>query len=112
MMLKKSFFIGFLASLILFGKSPRVQATEEFKIESKITYQASLDAKMRVNHEVALTNKLSNVYAQEYSFTIEGASPTNIYAWDEFGSIDYQAFVQPDKTRISLPLNQEVVGNS
>jgi hypothetical protein len=95
--------------LILFSSSS-VKASEEFSISSKITYRASLDTKMKVSHEVALTNKLSNVYAQEYSFTIEGASPTNINAWDEFGSIDYQAFVQPEETRISLSFNQEVVG--
>ncbi len=109
-MLKRFFLLGFLASLILFGNTPSAQASEEFSISSKINYRASLDARMKVSHEVALTNKLSNVYAQEYSFTIEGGSPTNIYAWDELGSIDYQAFVQPELTRISLPLNQEVVG--
>jgi transglutaminase-like putative cysteine protease len=104
----KLFFL-FLFFSLFFLKTP-LQASDEFFIETKITYRASFDAKMKVNHEVSLTNKLSNVYAQEYSFTIEGASPTNLYAWDELGSIDYQAFVQPDETKISLPFNQEVVG--
>lgn len=99
----------FLFFLLFFFKTP-LQASEEFSIETKITYQASLNAKMKVTHEVALTNKLSNVYAQEYSFTIEGPAPTNIYGWDEQGSINFQAYIQPEVTRISLPFNQEVVG--
>jgi len=65
---------------------------------------------MKVKHEVALTNKLSNVYAHEYSFTIEGMPPSEIYAWDDLGEIEYQAFIQPETTRIALPFNQEVVG--
>ncbi len=36
--------------------------------------------------------------------------PADISAWDDLGKIDYQAHIQPESTRISLPFNQEVVG--
>ncbi len=106
----KKFFILF--SLIFFSLvfNHQLQASEEFKIESKINYQASTQELMRVNHQVSLTNKLSNVYAQQYTFSIEGRELNDIYAWDEEGEIKYQAQIEPNLVSITLPFNQEVVG--
>lgn len=93
---------------VIFSQS--VEASEEFLIESTITYQASLDSTLKVIQEVSLTNKLSNFYAREYSFVIEGEPPININAWDQVGEIKYRLKSDPQLSTISLPFNQEVVG--
>jgi hypothetical protein len=97
------FVLSFFFSLTAF-------ANEEFKIDTNTKYLASSDVTLEVTQEVVLMNKLSNVYARQYSFIIEGEAPTNVFAWDEFGEIKYQLRSNPQSSTISLPFNQEVVG--
>lgn len=107
-MFKKRIFIIFILLFSFFGH--QVRASEEFKIESTVTYLPSSNVTMRVIQDVSLTNKLSQVYAKEYSFQIEGEAPTNIAAWDDQGEINYQLKSDPNSSTLILPFNQEVVG--
>jgi hypothetical protein len=109
-MLKKILGVFSIVLALSFFASLTAFANEEFQIDTKIIYLASTDVSLKVSQEVALMNKLSNVYAQQYSFIIEGEAPTNVYAWDEFGEIKYQLRSNPQSSTISLTFNQEVVG--
>ena len=107
-MFKKRLLIIFILLFFFFGH--QIRASEEFKIESTVTYLPSINVTMKVVQEVSLTNKLSQVYAKEYSFQIEGEAPTDISAWDDQGEIKYQLKSDPNSSTLILPFNREIVG--
>jgi len=67
------FFLGYIIH-------PSVYAQDEFEASYNVRYQAISSEVVRVSQEISLVNKLSNIYAKEYSLTIVGSRIQNIQA--------------------------------
>lgn len=105
------FFLGicFFVSLSFCFFVPS-HASEEFTISYNVTYEANTAGTLIVNQEISLTNKLSNVYATEYSLILEGEEPQNIQGHDAKGPLKINTQVEDEKTTIRVGFNEEVVG--
>lgn len=98
--------------LVFFGFviHPSAYAQDEFEASYKVRYQAISSEVVRVSQEISLVNKLSNIYAKEYSFTIVGSRIENIQASDSLGTIKTEIGQVEDSTTITLFFNEQVVG--
>lgn len=85
-------------------------ASAEFSTDYNVLYEASKDGNLRVTQNVVLTNKLSNIYATQYSFGLEGSKPKNISARDERGALEVSTAAEGNITKINVKFNQEVAG--
>jgi len=101
------FFLTFLGFFTLttsaFGK-------EEFEVNYNATYEVLTSGKTQVIQEVSLKNKLSNVYATQYSLIIKGGKIDNIQANDGEGPLKTEIKKVGQETIINLTFNQQVVG--
>ena len=102
------FFLSFVAFFFLFFT--KTFASEEFKTEYNINYQVNESGIVSVNHEISLTNKLSRVYATQYSLILPTTQITNIEATDEDGPCKLEINKDNETTTIIIKFNQEVVG--
>ncbi len=99
----------FFASLPLFF--PKfILASEDFETSYQVRYQINTDGTARVSQDISLTNKLSNVYATQYTLNFQAIEITNIKANDELGPLEVETSHTGDATYITLKFNQEVVG--
>jgi len=105
---KKIFFLS--AVFFLFYFSPPIFASSEFETLYNVTYEASSSGRVVVTQEISLTNKLSNVYATQYSLIIKGGQIENIRANDEEGPLKTEIKKTGQETAINLTFNQQVVG--
>lgn len=104
-------FFGIISyTLLLFNSSTPAHASEEFTVDYKVTYEALVSGNLVVNQEVSLTNKLSDVYATEYSLILEGAKPKNIKGYDAKGPLKITTSEQNGKSIIKVSFNEEIVG--
>lgn len=87
-----------------------VHAAGEFSISYDITYEVGEEGKAFVVSDISLTNKLSQVYATEYTLEIANAKIANIGAWDSRGEIKTDSAKEGDSTRIHITFNDQVVG--
>lgn len=104
-------FLIFLIFIILQSiLTTEVFASEEFFSEYDVTYEATLEGKLFVNQQVKLTNKLSNIYATEYSFSFDRVKISNITAFDSIGPLEVKSSQQDNRTEILIKFNDQVVG--
>jgi len=101
--------ISLLISFVFLGHSS-VFSTDEFTTFYKVSYQAGADGVAHVSQEISLTNKLSNVYATQYSLNFQSAKIRNIQAFDGQGPIETEVKQTEDSTSIVLFFQQQVVG--
>lgn len=110
-MVKRFFFLLLvlgIKSLVL--SVPATLAANEFQTSYSVRYQVQPNGTINVNQDVALTNKLSSVYATQYALTIQSGSIQNIKASDDNGPLKIGTSKTPEKTIINLTFNQQVVG--
>ena len=62
-------------------------ASSEFETGYNVTYVVSPSGRIEVTQEISLTNKLSNIYATQYSLIIKGGQIENIQANDQEGPL-------------------------
>jgi len=60
-----------------------VFASTEFSVRQNVAYQFDQNGNCNITHTVTLENKLSNIYATQYSLTITGERIQNITALDD-----------------------------
>ncbi|MCJ7792358.1 MAG: hypothetical protein MUP45_00020, partial [Candidatus Marinimicrobia bacterium] len=101
--------VSWLISFVFLGHSS-VFSTDEFTTFYKVSYQARADGVAYVSQEISLTNKLSNVYATQYSLNFQSAKIRNIQAFDGQGPIETEVKQTEDSTSIVLFFQQQVVG--
>jgi len=53
-------------------------ASAEFETSYQVRYQVNVNGTAQVNQDISLTNKLSNVYATQYTLSFESTKITNI----------------------------------
>lgn len=87
-----------------------VYASAEFETSYQVRYQVNPNGVVRVSQDISLTNKLSNVYATQYSLTLQSGRIQNIQAHDEQGSLEIETSQTENLTQITLRFNQQVVG--
>lgn len=97
------FFFSFFSSSPIF-------ASEEFETSYQVRYQISTDGKVRVIQDISLTNKLSNIYATEYTLSFQSTQIENLQAKDELGPIKTEVKQSGETTLVNLKFNQQVVG--
>ncbi len=85
-------------------------AQGEFDASYNVRYEAISPEVVRVSQEITLQNKLSNIYAKEYSFTLVGSRIENIQANDSLGAVKTEIGQVGDSTTITLFFNEQVVG--
>ncbi len=107
----RKFFLALLVSIFLFSFFPSVaHAASEFTTSYNVRYQADANGVAHVNQEISLTNKLSNVYATQYSLNFQSTNIKNVQASDELGPLEVDTEVVEGSTLITLKFNQQVVG--
>ncbi|PIS09637.1 hypothetical protein COT75_00335 [Candidatus Beckwithbacteria bacterium CG10_big_fil_rev_8_21_14_0_10_34_10] len=100
-------FFGFLfLSLII----KPVFAQGEFSKSYSIKYTVNSDASVLVEQNISLKNNLANIYATEYSLTLGTVEVNNIWASDNFGSLNPIIEKSNNQTKIKLNFNDKVVG--
>lgn len=94
----------------LFFSAPKALASAEFETSYNVRQEVDTNGITRVTQEISLTNKLSNVYATHYSFTIEAGQIENVYAEDALGPLEKTVETQGKTTAINLSFNEQIVG--
>lgn len=108
--MKKILLFIFCYILFFSFKTTPLFASSEFLTNYEVTYHATTDGKLSVSQDVELTNRLSNTYATQYSFTLEKAKPENIKASDSQGALIVKTKEEGDNTTVTLTFNDQVVG--
>jgi len=102
------FFLSLFAFFLLLPL--KIFASEEFKTEYKINYQVNETGVVNVNHEISLTNKLSRIYATQYSLILPTTEIRGIQAIDGDGPCQIEVNKDQERTNINIKFNQEAVG--
>lgn len=107
--LKILYFFIFCLCLLYF-QSKSVYASDEFNTAYDITYRVNKDASVAVEHKIALTNKLSNIYISQYQVTLGITRIRNIWIkqGDEF--ITPKIEKKENTTNITVDFINKVVG--
>lgn len=92
------------------GSFTPVLAASEFIASYNVTYEALNTGSMFVTQDVSLTNRLSNIYATQYSFTLDKGQPKNITAFDSLGPVRVTIEKEGEKNTIILHFNEQIVG--
>lgn len=110
-MLKK--LVLFLIFSLLFLLNPTTTfATQEFDTNYYIKYFVNRDTSITAEQKVSLTNKLSNIYATEYIFSIGATEIRDIKARDKKGAIQPEIKKDSNTTTVRLVFNDQVVGKN
>lgn len=103
------FFLSVFVSLLFFSFT-HIYAANEFFTSYDVFYEASTQGKIKITQNITLTNKFSNLYATQYSFTLEKVHPENITASGQLGPMEVKMQTEGEKTTITLNFNEQVVG--
>ena len=96
--------------VLFFLWPPIVKADNEFETKYDIRYQVNKNGIVNVNHHVSLKNKLSRVYATQYTLTLPTTKIQNIKAQDNDGPCQTKISLQNETTVIVIKFNQQIVG--
>lgn len=108
MVRKFSYFVVLL--LCYFVAASPAAAAGEFIADYDVSYAVAPTGLAIVTHEVTLTNKLTNLYAREYSIVFDSTKIRNIIAYDDGGQITPEISQSDGKTEIKLHFNTQVIG--
>lgn len=100
------FFFSFLSLFFISS----VFASDEFETAYWVRYQIRPDGLTHVIQNITLTNKLTNVYATRYTFTLQGSEIQNVAAFDDQGALEIEVDREENQTQINLTFNEQVVG--
>lgn len=109
-MKKKVIFLQIIFLAFLFKTPPPVFSSSEFETSYKVTYEVLQSGRTEVTQEISLINKLSNIYATQYSLIIKGGEIENVRASDGLGPLKNEIRKINGETTIILTFNQQVVG--
>jgi transglutaminase-like putative cysteine protease len=107
-----SFLIGYCLLFIAYFFIPltQISASGEFQADYNVQYDVSPTGITIVTQNISLTNKITNLYPQKYSILIDSENIRNVIAYDDGGMINAQISQLDNKTQITLPFNQKVIG--
>jgi len=97
--------------LIVFLFTPQTtRANENFQISQNLHYQVQESGRLTVTQKISLTNKLADIYATQYSLSLQEVKIANVRAHDDGGVIQPEVNRADRVTTIKLNFNQPVVG--
>lgn len=104
-------FVYLFISLFVYLYIPRpADASGEFTADYDVVYEIAPTGTTVVTQRVSLTNKLTNLYARQYSILFDTTGIKNVVAYDDGGSISPTITQKDGKTEILLPFNTQAVG--
>ena len=109
-MLKKILFFANLIFILLLFSPKYLLASEEFIVDSEVTYEIEESGTTNVTHNISLQNQVSDLYATSYSLELTNIKPENIRSFSE--NHNYQINVKEDfgKTTITTNFDDALVG--
>lgn len=106
---QRLFLLIFLGFVFLILAAP-IRAEGEFETSFDITYEVRTAGVTAVTQKISLTNKVSDIYAKEYHFSIGSTRVQNANASDGLGPIDTKIETTNNTTEIHLFFNEKIVG--
>jgi len=110
--LQKKLFSGLIVFLVLLIYPQPAQAQSEFKTDYQAHYQVNLNGVTHTSFNISLTNKLSNIYASEFTLSIGSTKLENIKASNSSGPLDLEISKGSKTTNIRIPFNDKVLGKN
>ena len=108
-MIKK--FLSLLFSfLFLLALPPSTLAQQEFATSYTVAYTVSDSGTTHTKFDITLTNKLSNIYATEFSLSIGSTKLENISAKNSSGSLPLKVASGEKTTNLNLTFPDKVLG--
>jgi len=104
------FFISLCSMFYVLCSTPTAFASSEFETSYQVRYQVNANGTAQVSQDISLTNKLSNVYATQYTLSFQSTNIANIRASDELGPLEVETSLTESSTQIMLKFKQQVVG--
>ena len=108
--MKRFFQICLFFLFFLFFFSSFVLASAEFETSYQVRYKVGSDGTAHVSQDISLTNKLSNIYATQYSLNFQSTTIENIQARDKEGPLEIETQQTESSTLLTLKFNDQVVG--
>lgn len=90
---------------------PRAGASEQFNVSHLVKYTFDETGESQITQQISLTNKLTGVYASQYTLHVKGENVKNITANDKNGLLEVStASAQLNTTDITVKFPNPVVG--
>lgn len=105
------FIIFLLLAIVFFWFTPVSLAAGEIETTYDFRYQVNPDGVVNVSQKISLTNKISAVYASQYSFTLPMTAIENIKAVDAQGFCQTEIQQKNNSTIVTIFFNEQVVGS-
>jgi len=109
-MFKKLLAVFFLFCLSIQLITSPARAVGEFYTSYDINYTVQTSGITKSKYNITLTNKLSNIYATEFTISVGSTQIKNISAYDQQGSLETKIDQGDKTTNITIPFKQKVVG--
>ncbi len=99
-----------MSGIIFFSLLSKIQAADEIETKYDFYYRVNPNGVVNVSQKISLTNKISAVYASQYSFALPMTAVKNIKAFDGEGPCRTEVKQESNSTLITVYFNQQVVG--
>jgi transglutaminase-like putative cysteine protease len=104
--------IYFVFFCLYFSTPFTADAESDFSTSFESTYIVRKSEQTSVTHTIALKNKLSHIYATNYTMATSGQDIKNITVSDETGLLSSSTSVQDGITSISMIINRPAIGQN
>lgn len=99
-----------LALIILFASFSKALAQTEFITDYQVIYQVRPDGQTHAKFSIGLTNKISNIYASEFSLSIGSPQLTQVKAYQADQIFDVQINQGSNTTNLVIPFPDKLLG--
>jgi transglutaminase-like putative cysteine protease len=99
-------------SFLSFLFSPSVLAQEEFATSYAVHYTVTESGLTKAIFQIVLKNKLSNIYAKEFSLSIGSTNLTDLRAYDSTGDLELKINKGQKTTNLIIPFTTKVLGKN
>lgn len=109
-MIKKILLSLAITLLSLFLKPKTTLAQSDFSTNYKINYTVNQLGSTHTKLDISLINKLSNIYASEFSLSIGSTNLRNIHVYNPKGDLESKITAGNKTTSIIIPFKDNVLG--
>jgi transglutaminase-like putative cysteine protease len=111
-MVKKLLKLTFICLFFLFLSSQPALAQSEFSSRYTVDYTIRPNGITHTQFNISLTNKLSNIYASEFSLSIGSTQLQAIKAYNQQGDLETKIIQGNKTTNIVIPFKDKVLGKN
>lgn len=111
-MVKKLLKLTFFCLFFLFLSSQPALAQSEFSSRYTVDYTIQPNGITHTQFDISLTNKLSNIYASEFSLSIGSTQLQAIKAYNQQGDLESKIIQGNKTTNIIIPFKDKVLGKN